>query len=65
MGQLLMRHPASLLAGEARVERMRAFARAGRTDAASREARRYLAQFPSGFARDEAKQLVLESHEAP
>jgi lipoprotein-anchoring transpeptidase ErfK/SrfK len=59
MGQLLGRHPASLLSGEARVERMRALARMGRTDAAAREARRYLAQFPEGFARDEARQLVL------
>jgi hypothetical protein len=65
LGQLMIRYPSSPLAGEARVERMRALARLGRTEAAAREARRYLATHPDGFARDEAKRLVLKSAAAP
>jgi ferric-dicitrate binding protein FerR (iron transport regulator) len=65
LGQLMVRYPGSPLAGEARVERMRALARLGRTEAAAREARRYLAAYPEGFARDEAKRLVLRSAATP
>jgi hypothetical protein len=38
---------------------MRALSRLGRTEEAAREARRYLAERPDGFARDEAKRLVM------
>jgi hypothetical protein len=65
LGQLLNRHPSSPLAGEARVERMRAYARSGKTEAATREARRYLAEYPDGFARDEAKRLVMRDGASP
>ncbi len=58
-GELLSRYPSSPLAGEARVERMRALARSGRLDEAAHEARRYLAAYPEGFAKDEARRLVL------
>lgn len=58
-GELLSRYPGSPLAGEARVERMRALARSGRLDEAAHEARRYLAAYPEGFAKDEARRFVL------
>jgi hypothetical protein len=59
LAALLSRFPGSPLASEARVERMRALSRLGRTEEAAREARRYLAERPDGFARDEAKRLVM------
>lgn len=65
MGHLLTRYPASPLAGEALVERMRALARLGRAEAAAREARRYLAAYPDGFAREEARRLVLRGSGDP
>lgn len=54
------RFPGSPLAQEARVEELRALERLGSTSSAAQAARRYLAEHPEGFARDEAKQLVLE-----
>jgi hypothetical protein len=59
LATLLSRFPGSPLASEARVERMRALSRLGRREEAAREARRYLAERPDGFARDEAKRLVM------
>jgi hypothetical protein len=60
LGSLLNRFPSSPLAGEARVERMRALQRTGQGAEAAREARRYLAENPDGFARDEARRLVMQ-----
>jgi hypothetical protein len=57
--QLLTRYPASPLAQEAHVERFRALERMGRHPAAVSAARLYLVAFPNGFARDEAKAIVL------
>jgi len=58
---LLSRYPNSPLAQNARVDRFRALARSGRGQEAVAQARRYLADYPNGFARDEAKALVLQS----
>jgi hypothetical protein len=55
---LLARYPRSVLAEQALAERFRALARAGRTSAAIVSARRYLAQYPLGFARSEAERLT-------
>ena len=56
---LLTRYPSSPLAPDARVERFRALKRLGEQSAAAREARRYLAENPDGFARDEARDTIL------
>lgn len=61
LSSLLSRYPASPLAQNARVDRFRALARLGRKQEAVAQARRYLADYPNGFARDEAKALVLSS----
>jgi hypothetical protein len=61
LDQLFARYPHTLLAQEARVERFRALGRLGRKDEASREARRYLAEHPGGFATDEARSLALDA----
>lgn len=60
LDQLLARFPGSPLAEDARVERFRALKRLGQGNDASREARRYLADHPEGFARDEARDVALE-----
>jgi len=60
LAALLSRYPGSQLAGEARLERMRALQRTGRSAEAAREARRYLAEYPDGFAREEARRLVMQ-----
>ncbi|HVW24842.1 MAG TPA: FecR family protein [Polyangiaceae bacterium] len=65
LGALLNRFPGSPLAGEARVERMRALQRTGQAAEAAREARRYLAENPDGFARDEARRIVMQDGAAP
>ena len=52
---LIQRFPASPLAENAMAERMRILAT---QNAGAAEARRYLARYPRGFARDEAKKLV-------
>jgi ferric-dicitrate binding protein FerR (iron transport regulator) len=57
-GELVRRYPASPLVEEARVERMRALASAGGLAAAQGEARSYLADYPRGFARQEASRMV-------
>lgn len=59
LDDLLRRFPTSTLAQEAHVERFRALAHGDRA-AAAREARLYLALYPDGFARDEAKGLAVE-----
>jgi hypothetical protein len=55
---LLARYPRSVLAEQALAERFRALARAGRPSAAIISARRYLSQYPRGFARAEAERLT-------
>jgi len=65
LGALLNRFPGSPLAGEARVERMRALQRTGQAAEAAREARRYLAEYPDGFARDEARRIVMQDGASP
>ena len=62
LAHLLSSHPTSPLAQEARVERLRVLHGLGHRAQARREARRYLADFPDGYAAAEA-QAVLE--EAP
>ncbi len=59
LDELLSRYPRSPLGQEARVEHFRTLERMGRHAQAVAEARRYLADFPTGFARDEAQSLVL------
>jgi hypothetical protein len=55
---LVQAFPGSPLRQEARVELMRAYTRQGRAKAAARAAEQYLSEFPSGFARGEARQLA-------
>lgn len=59
LDQLLARYPGSPLEQDARVERFRALKRLGRGAAATRAARRYLAEHPDGFARDEARRMAI------
>ena len=59
LDSLLSRYAGSPLANNARVERFRALKRLGDNAAAAREARKYLAEDPDGFARDEARDTVL------
>ena len=56
--ELLGRYPSSPLAAEARIERMRALRRSGLATEANREAARYVADYPDGFAREEAVRLI-------
>jgi ferric-dicitrate binding protein FerR (iron transport regulator) len=64
LDELLRNHPGSPLTESARVERFRSLRRLGRHTEATREARRYLASYGRGFARDEARGLVLGSETA-
>ena len=59
LNDLLRRFPSTTLAQEAHVERFRALAHSGDNAAAAREARQYLALYPDGFAREEAKALAV------
>jgi len=59
-GRLIEKYPGSALVENAMVERMRLFGRSD-SDAARREAARYLERYPSGFARAEANRLLLGS----
>jgi hypothetical protein len=56
--RLIAEYPESVLIQEARVEQFRALKRLGRSRDARARARQYLRQFPDGFARDEAQELV-------
>lgn len=60
---LMRRHPGSPLVQNARVEHFRILLRAGNRAAAAREARRYLSDYPDGFARSEAKNVALLSRD--
>ena len=64
-GRLLGRYPRSPLAEEAQAERFRGLRRLKLTARAAAEARRYLAQHPSGFAAAEARELALEPTSGP
>jgi len=55
----LLRYPNCPLSQEARVQRFRTLQRMGRHDEAASDARRYLADHESGFAREEARRLIL------
>jgi hypothetical protein len=57
--QFMDRYPTSPLLEEVYVERFRAHARTGDRDGASRWAAQYLMVFHDGFARDEARSLVV------
>lgn len=56
---LLKRYPRSPLVQSARVEHFRVLVQLGNIRAAGAEARRYLSDYPSGFARAEAQQIAL------
>jgi hypothetical protein len=60
LDKLIAKYPASPLIQDARVERMRAYERSGRHADAVAEAVRYLADFPSGYAREEAKAIAVK-----
>ncbi|MEY2935012.1 MAG: hypothetical protein RL033_5761, partial [Pseudomonadota bacterium] len=57
----LVRYPDSVLQQEARVEQFRLLARLGRSREAARAARSYLGDYRDGYAREEARDLVLGS----
>jgi hypothetical protein len=57
LDKLLVEHPSSPLAQTALVRKFRLLAKAGRGDDARREAERYLALYPTGFAVSEARAL--------
>jgi hypothetical protein len=56
--ELFQNHSTSPLAQTALVRRFRLLAKAGRTDEARRDAKRYLGTFPNGFAAGEARALL-------
>jgi hypothetical protein len=60
LDDLLRRFPVSPVAPEAHVQRFRALERGGDLAGAAREARTYLALYPEGSAREEAKRLAVE-----
>lgn len=57
-GALLSRYPRSVLSEQALAERFRALSRAGRTALAVTAARRYLAAYPQGAARNDAERIA-------
>jgi hypothetical protein len=57
----LVRYPDSVLQQEARVEQFRLLDRLGRSREAARAARSYLGDYRDGYAREEARDLVLGS----
>jgi hypothetical protein len=57
--ELLTKYPTSPFGQEAHVERFLALEHMGRHAAAAQEARLYLMAYPNGFARDEAKAIIL------
>jgi outer membrane protein assembly factor BamD (BamD/ComL family) len=57
LDQLLREHPQSPLAQTALVRKFRLLAKAGRLEEARREAQRYVAAYPTGFALTEAQAL--------
>lgn len=59
--EFLATYPQSTLREVAQVERFRALSGTGQKSRASSEARRYLAEHPEGAARNEARDLALDS----
>lgn len=57
-GQLLARYPRSVLGEQSLAERFRALDRAGQVSLSVAAARRYLAAYPEGFAREDAERIV-------
>jgi hypothetical protein len=62
LNDLIRRYPASPLSQDAHVETFRALAQMGDRAGAAHEAARYLALYQDGFAREEARELSLESN---
>jgi len=60
LDELLSRYPRSPLRQNADVERFRVLGKMGQKAEAARAARRYLADYPHGFARDEAQALAVD-----
>jgi ferric-dicitrate binding protein FerR (iron transport regulator) len=58
LAALLRRYPGSPLTQELRVERLRMLRTTGRRELAAHEARRYLREFPQGYAVAEAEELL-------
>lgn len=58
LGGLLRRYPGSPLTQELRVERLRLLRALGASAQAAREAKRYLREFPQGYAAREADELL-------
>jgi outer membrane protein assembly factor BamD (BamD/ComL family) len=58
--ELLGRYPASPLTQELRVERLRLLRSLARSEEARAEARRYLRDFPKGYAEREAREILEE-----
>ena len=58
LGGVLKRYPGSPLSQEVRVERLRILRGLGAGEQAAREAKRYLREFPQGYAVKEAEQLL-------
>jgi ferric-dicitrate binding protein FerR (iron transport regulator) len=65
LATLIERYPGSPLAQNARVDRFRLLQQSGKGSAAAQEARRYLSEYPNGFARSEARRLALLGLETP
>lgn len=59
---ILRRYPGSPLTQELRVERLRLLRGLGATRSAEREAKRYLREFPEGYAVKEAEELLSGAH---
>jgi hypothetical protein len=59
LDSLMQQYPRSPLVQSARVEYFRTLLQTGNVSAAARQARRYLSDYPSGFARAEARQIAL------
>ena len=65
LATLIQNYRGSPLAQSARVDRFRLLQRSGNGSAAAQEARRYLSDYPNGFARAEARRLALQGLEQP
>ena len=61
LSELLAKFPSSPLRQEAMVAQFRCQRSGGQAAAAHRTALRYLSEYPNGFARDEARSLVVEA----
>jgi outer membrane protein assembly factor BamD (BamD/ComL family) len=61
LSELITKFPSSPLRQEAIVAQFRCQSSGGQFAAAHRTALRYLSEYPSGFARDEARSLVVDA----